>query len=142
MMQILFTKSDYILSKVIRYLTGEPISHCAILYKNWIVQSNLLGVRAIALDEFEKHSEIIYKVEVESDAEHLLYLLAGYGRARYDLGGLLYLGLRAIFPFLPKANLWQSTGMFLCTELVTQFISGSEQSDLTPMQLYKLLENK
>jgi hypothetical protein len=75
-------------------------------------------------------------------------MLEKYEFSVYDLPAMLFLGLsllvrRYLKLPLPKSNLWQSTGMFLCTEWVSVFLSQEENSMLTPWKLReKLLESK
>lgn len=136
-MQIIFTKNNSIMSRIIRRLTREPVSHCAILDEGYIVHSNLLGVNVSKPADF--HSEIMFRVEIEYDSDKLATSVEKYKGRFYDFGALLYMGARCIFKGLPKKNLWQCSGMFLCTEWVTQVLENREVSDITPYQLYLLL---
>lgn len=139
-MEIIFTKNNTVLSRLIRYLTKEPVSHCAIRDTDYIIHSNLLGINISRLEDF--HSEVLYSVEIPYDPEKLATSVEKYEGRMYDFGALLYLGLRCIFKGLPKQNLWQCSGMFLCTEWVTQVLDGKEVSDITPYQLYLELKEK
>lgn len=125
------------MSRIIRRVTKEPVSHCAIHDSTYIVHSNLLGVNVSKPEDF--HSEIVFSVEIEYDSEKLAASVEKHRGQLYDFGALLYLGLRCIFKSLPKKNLWQCSGMFLCTEWVTQVLENREVSDITPYQLYVLL---
>lgn len=139
--QIHFTKSRSPLSWLIRKVTKEPVSHCAIQYKEWIIHSNLLGVRALPANKFS--NQIQYSVPAEVSLNGLVEALVAHGRASYDFGAILFLFLRLIFPrFVPKKNLWQSSGMFMCTEWVTQVLGGEADSMITCMKLYKKLSDK
>lgn len=135
-MQVLFTRSNSILSRMIRHVTGEPVSHCAISCGGWIVHANLLGVHVELPQTFTKHSEVVYSIELPYDQDKLMVTLSKYDQRPYDFGALLYLGLRFLLPFLPVKNLWQTTGMFLCTEWVTEFLFGGEDHTITPYHLY------
>lgn len=135
-MQVLFTRSNSILSRVIRRVTGEPVSHCAISCGGWIVHANLLGVHVELPQTFTTHSQIVYSVDVPYDQDKLMATLAKYDQRPYDFGALLYLGIRFVLPWLPAKNLWQTTGMFLCTEWVTEFLFGGEDHTITPYKLY------
>lgn len=139
-MEILFTRSNSPLSRIIRHLTKEPVSHCAISINGWIIHSNLYGIHADPIEKFT--SEVIYRVPVEYNAEALISALAAYQGKHYDFGALLYLGLRSVCPVLPKKNLWQTTGMFLCTEWVTTVLDEKEDSMITPYQLYLKLKDR
>lgn len=136
-MRILFTKSKSLLSYLICAVTKEPVSHCALEIHGWVIHSNLYGVHAEPLEDFR--GEIVYSVEVPYKEEALISGMAKYQGRMYDVGALLYLGLKYLLPFLPKKNLWQSSSMFLCTEWVTQVLDGRADSMVTPYKLYERL---
>lgn len=138
-MRILFTTSDSPLSRLIRKVTSEPVSHCAFEVGGWIIHSNLKGVHVETPQTFTQKSRIIYSIDIPFDLEKLIHTFGRTMNREYDFGALLYLGARAICPWLPKKNLWQCTGMYLCTELITQYLGSSENSMITPYQLYKEL---
>jgi hypothetical protein len=140
-MRILFTRSNSLLSRLIRKVTGEPVSHCALECSGWVIHSNLRGLHVELPQTFLRKSEIVYSVEIPYDMGLVMHALSKYEGKGYDIGALLYLGLRSLLPFLPKKNLWQSTGLFLCTEWVTQVLSGREDHMITPYGLYKRLSN-
>lgn len=141
-MRILFTENDSILSKLIRLVTEEPVSHCALECGGWVIHSNLLGVHVELSQTFCKNSTVLYSLDIDLDINKIMSALSRYEGSRYDLGAMLYLGLRCIFPFLPKKNLWQSSGMFLCTEWITEVLDGNEDSLITPYKLYVKLKEK
>lgn len=135
-MRILFTRSGTPLSRAIRAVTKEPVSHCAIQLGELVVHSNLYGVHLETLHYFQTHSEIVYEVDIPDNIEGLHNSLDRDEGKWYDIGALLYLGLRYVIPCLPKKNLWQCSGMYLCTEFVTEVINGEADSLVTPYQLY------
>lgn len=139
-MQILFTTSNSLLSRLIRRVTKEPVSHCAIAHNNWVIHSNLLGVHMELASTFTKHSKVVHSVQIPENMDKLMHVMSQYDQRPYDFGALLYLGLRFCMPFLPAKNLWQTTGMFLCTEWVTEFLFGGEDHTITPYQLYLRLK--
>lgn len=141
-MRILFTKSSSPLSRVIRAVTKEPVSHCAIDCSGWILHSNLYGVHVELPQTFTSHSEIVYSIDIPFDINKIMATLAKDELKFYDYGALLYLGLRYLFPFLPKKNLWQSSNMYLCTEWVTDVLASNPDSMITPYQLYLQLVSK
>lgn len=153
-MRILFTKSDTILSKLIRNVTEEPISHCALEFNfsscyRYVVHSNIKGLHKEPLCSFKETSEVVFALERKennffqdvNDFWKLQRLLEKYPKAPYDFGAFLFLGAslflrdRLNLP-LPKSNLWQSSGMFLCTEWVSEFVNEKDDSMVTPYQLY------
>ena len=141
-MQILFTTSRSPISWLIRRITGEPVSHCAIQVGSFVVHSNFFGVHIEPISVFLEKSRVVFSVEIASNHQKLMKSLSTNWHHPYDFGALLYLGLRYLCPLLPKANLWQSSGMFMCTEWVTTVILGKQDSLLTPYQLYLRLNKK
>ena len=140
-MELLFTTSAYPTSWLIRKITGDDCSHCAIRYKDYVVHSDFLGVREIPYRVFIQQNKIIHTLSGPKNAKSKSYILDKYEGKRYDFGGLLYLGLRYLLPnIVPKQNLWQASGMFLCTEFMTEVISSEEDSMITPHKLYKRLQ--
>ena len=144
-MKIIFTRSDKKFSKMIIDITEEPVSHCAILIDNaWVIHSNLLGVHVEHISTFTKASHILYSVDVPDMPVDKILSNCSYGT--YDYGAFIFLGgsllLRKYFKnIMPKQNLWQTTGMFLCTEWITKNLADKEDGMITPYQLYlKLLD--
>lgn len=143
-MRILFTRSEKIVSKLIRRVTGEPVSHCAIQVGDWVIHSNFLGVHPERIDKFLKGGVTIWAaVELPNDyPKILLNTFEGWGK-RYDFGAMFYLLARAIFPWLPKKNLWQCSDMFLCSEWVAHVVEDDDDAMITPYRLaMRLLEQK
>ena len=141
-MDILFTTSKYPTSWLIRKITGDDCSHCAIRFKNLILHSDFMGVRIIPERDFLKKNIVLHTLKGVNSDMGIFSILHKYSGKRYDFGGLLYLGLRYLLPFLPKANIWQTSGMFLCTEFITEVINGQEDSLITPHRLYERLKEK
>lgn len=135
-MQILFTRSNSLLSRIIRGVTGEQVSHCALQAGGFVVHCNLLGLHIEEARSFKQKSTVVYTIGIVDDYTRLFLLFATYRHSQYDFGALFYLGLRYLCPWLPKVNLWQTTGMFLCTEWISKYLRGEEYSMLTPSQLY------
>jgi len=140
---IIFTRSCSPLSLLIRRVTREPVSHVGILLGGrWVIHSNLLGVGIDNLKSFlDSGSEIVFIHPTGLGADSILDALADTDTSLYDFLGLLYLGLRGLLPFLPSQNLWQVTGMYICTEWVTEVLDKHPDSNITPYQLYKQLQS-
>lgn len=140
-MKALFTRNNSPLSRLIRFLTREDVSHCAIESGPVVYHSNLLGgVHLETSKHFRSRNIVVYEVELADNLARLEHALDKYELAGYDYLGLIYLGLRCVLRFLPKANLWQSSGMLLCTEWAQEVIEGEMDSSMTPYQLYKHLK--
>ena len=150
-MKILWTKSNLPLSVLIQKVTHEPVSHVGILLNGKVIHSNMRGLSITKEADFRKSLDVVYEIEMpfDSEAEDKLLKLIDRDKGNfYDIGALVFLGicftLRAVFKIpLPKHNLWQATGMFLCTEWVSKALNDKEDSMITPYGLYlKLLANK
>jgi len=149
-MKILFTRSKSPLSWLIRAVTREPVSHCAVLYNGLVAHSNLLGLHLTGENHFRETTEVVYEVTIPSIDQHedhqkFWKLLDEEEGSLYDFGALLFLGfcliLRSIFKIpLPKSNLWAASGMFVCTEWVTEVVSEEEDAMITPYGLYLKLK--
>jgi hypothetical protein len=144
-MNILFTRGNNPVSSMIMGLTKEPVSHVAIELDGFVIHCSLLGTKVVKSIDFRMHCTVVYCVAM--DRYKLSKVLAMlYKKPMYDYTGLMYLGLRyglkRVFGWsIPKANLWQVSGMTICTEFVTQIIDEKQDSLITPYRLYKRLIN-
>ena len=143
-MRLLFTQSDQFGSRFIRSVTGEEVSHVAIQLGRFVLHSTLdRGVHIVSIRRFLATREVIHSIKIDAKFNQILAILAKYEESPYDYGAFLYLGMRILLSKIgieiPKANLWGTTGMFLCTEFVTQVLYGEELDYLTPGQLYRRL---
>jgi hypothetical protein len=140
MLKILFTRSTRIGSKLIRWGLKEPTSHVAIESSGLVFHANPSGVIIEPLEHFKKHSETLFEVELEDGLDSLKKQINTHWRAPYDWGSVLWLTLRSLLKKvgikISKANLMNSTNMFICHEWVTQVLDGTEDTETTPYQLY------
>lgn len=147
MISILFVRGTSVLSKLIMYATGEDVSHVALQWDELVVHSNLLGVQVAFLAEFIEKDIPIHTIDLGDTPELRDKLTSAILTRRshlYDFGAFLFLGISLILHKklglpMPSRNLWQCNGMFLCTEFVTDILSGRENSLITPGQLYTTL---
>lgn len=143
MITILFTtgkKSP--ISWLIRKVTKEDCSHCVIRYGDLVIHSDFFGVRVETIETFLKRAKVLHQVRFEDVEFDLKNVLENHTGKMYDVLGFFYLGLRLLFPFLPKKNLWQTSGMYLCTELVSSVLDNEELSSITPHKLYTKLKDE
>jgi len=141
-MNILFTQGNSVVSKLIRWALQSPISHVAIEKDGLIYHSNLLGLHIQPLQHFLKKSTVLHQVPVE-DNGRLLQVMGRAWHVPYDFIAFLCMGLRAVLKKivrLPKADIRQITGMYICTEFVTEVLDGDEKQ-LTPDELLWRLTN-
>jgi hypothetical protein len=142
--RILFTTTDKFASRAIHHLTGEDCSHVAIQVGSVVIESSFTGVRLRSFSDFAAHNTIVHTVVALVSWKVVLRKYATYQHRGYDVFGLAHLGLRYLTKKyipgnvveLPKVNLWAVSGMFTCTEFVTQLLDGHEDSMITPHQLY------
>lgn len=141
MIKILFTKNNTLGSKLIRNITKESVSHCAIGFGDYVLCSNLkYGVHLDLYTDFIKENKIVYKIEKQGSPAQMFKLLYKYINNRRDYFIYARLVMRYLFPrLITKPNLWNITGMFLSTEFIAQYLYQKELH-LTPGQLYKELK--
>lgn len=148
MTKILFTSTDKGIGPLIRWATGEDCSHCAIQWDELVIHSNWKGVNITFLSEFLEENTIVHSIEVPEDRDKITNAIVNNIGKLYDTGALLFCGIvlfcrKALNLDWPKKNLWQSTGMYLCTEFVTEYLEGEQDSMITPHKLYiRLVESK
>lgn len=148
MIQIGFTQSDKFFSKVIRGVTKEDVSHCVIIVDDlWVVHANHKGVHTQYIGSFLEENRIMDWVDTDIELSKVYDLLRAHEDDTYDMGGMIFSGLallaRRVCPsIVPKRNLWQTTGMEMCTELVTLLTFGKDGVDsmITPGQLCQKLK--
>jgi hypothetical protein len=114
----------------------------------WVMHSNWKGVHVETIREFSKSNRIVHKVVISNENAQLDVQMMQSGGSPYDIGALLFDGIvllcRRVLHMRkwPKINLWNSSGMFLCTELVTDFLYGTPDPLITPYKLYLKLKGE
>lgn len=147
-MYVLFTTSQLPLARLIRWATGEDCSHVAIREGNWIYHSNIKGVHVEHLNDFLKKNKVVHSIPIPVRIGHVHSAYSKYKGSKYDTAGLLFAGFvlfcrKALnLRSWPKVNLWQSSGMFMCTEFVNLALDREVDSLITPGQLYRRLSNE
>jgi hypothetical protein len=148
-MRLVFTSSSSIVSKAIMFLTGERASHVALELEEAVIHSSLYGPEVITKDQFYSKRTLVYALNLPTslDSTKAIVHIAKYDKRLYDYRGLLYLGVRYATKkylgiSLPKVNLWQITGMYTCTEFVSELVLGYEDSLITPYKLYLKLRRE
>jgi hypothetical protein len=144
MITVLITAGHNPAAALIKALTDEPASHVALRWGPWVLHANFSGVRWDKYKDFATKAAILDEIPIDMPIERLLWLSAQHvEHGKYDFGGFAYIGcklaLGKIGIKLPKKNLWQMTGMHMCTEWITDAAFGEEDSMITPWQLRNLL---
>lgn len=148
MLKALFTTEDHGIAPLIKWATGEDCSHCALQWDDLIIHSNWKGVNITTLQEFLKENTIVHSVDLPEDHDKIVNAITSNIGHLYDTGALLFCGIvlfcrKALgMKNWPKVNLWQSSGMYLCTEFVSQYVYGEADSLITPYKLYERMSQK
>lgn len=144
-MKVLFTTSKTLGSWLIRKVTGEPFSHCAIQIEygeyDFVIHASTDGVEILPLEFFIQHNRIQEVVDLPNQ-EPLHANLHRYVKKSYDYFSLLWLGLAFLCRWPLKRNNWAVTKAFTCTELVTALLYGTENSVITPYGLFLKLRRE
>jgi len=141
-MEVLFARSTKIGSILIQEVTKEDCSHCAILDSSisMVVHSSFGGVARLPLKDFLAGHTIVHRVRLGIELNEAKIPFG----ASYDYAAFLYLGLKFLLMQigikLPKVNLLNISGAFICTELVSLEVLGAVDSTITPHQLYEKLK--
>lgn len=133
---VLFTKSKTLGSWLIRKITGEPVSHCAIRVDNLVIEASGVGIIVLPYDKFCKEDTVVFEVPVSGFKDDLTNMLSKYIGHNYDYMRLLYLGWVYLTKSKEDANIGHISGSYLCTEFVTTELYGQLDTEITPYQLY------
>lgn len=158
-MRLIWTKSDLILSKFIRWGLNTDCSHFAIVFDSpaggLMFESNLLGTHPKFYRSALKHMEVVHEIELDIplDVEDKIWdsVIDKYDDKSYDYGAFFYFCWRALLkklfkiPF-PSKNKWAKNDSYLCDELyqVMENYVKDLKIDLAitpPHDLYELLKD-
>lgn len=149
--KILFSTKYNFFSNLIRSITNESVSHCAIEIpeQNIVIHSTIYGVHIESAINFRKHNKIIYELESTKyyNESFINIIISNNEFKLYDIPAFLFIGFSLILKKylkipMPKSNLWNTTGM-LCTEWVTTVVSKKSDPMITPYKLFlKLLKSE
>lgn len=141
-MEIIFTKQDVVISRLIRKVTGEPVSHVAFIYMGNVYHSNHKGASICTLKKFRKTSEIVYRLKLPKKYDLCFhYQFARLEDSAYDLPAALYAGWRILLNkylgiAFPAVNKFNFKNAYMCTELAQKVMKIDVDSFITPYALY------
>lgn len=146
MTYILFTRGNNWYSDLLCGILQEPVSHVSIYQDRYVYHSDLLGVRQEPYKTFSKRQKLELRVKVDR-IDELEAKYEVHKNSLYDVGAAVFIGLaflarRYLRMPMPKSNLWQTTGMFMCTEWTTEVEYDAEDSMITPYGLYRKLRDE
>jgi len=151
-MRILFTRNNKsMFSRAIQWASGWNASHVAIEMEGMVFHSNLLGPRCDLLEDFEKKAEIVREIQLETnyyDAVRLMHFYLKRNHRTYDF--LLFLTLGMVLavkklnnqlggqsPELDRKLIFRTSGAYLCTEFVGEFLYGNENQFTLPEEIWE-----
>lgn len=142
--KILWTKNKLPLSHLICAVTKEPVSHVVVCQHGQVMHASITGVKTIPEEVFRKKNTIVFELEGQVPDSWFSEQVLRWVNKPYDLGAMFFLGISLLLRRylklpLPKSNLWQSSGMFLCTEWASLVTEEKADSMITPFGLYKRL---
>lgn len=130
---ILFTQGEGWTSRIIRWRTQSPYSHVALVVEPTIhlgIESHTgrpSGVRAFDLRKLSSDAVDVFraKPQFQFDADAVIRFLVAHLGARYDLQGVIWLGVLKLFGLKERANRFQREKDYFCSELVYEaFAAG------------------
>ena len=145
-MRVLFTRNNKsIFSRAIQWASGWDASHVAIEMEGMVFHSNLFGPRCDLLEDFQKKSEIVREIQLETnyyDAVRLMHFYLKRNHRTYDFLLFLTLGLLLVIRKLNREEIdrkliFRTSGAYLCTEFVGEFLYGNENQFTLPEEIWE-----
>jgi hypothetical protein len=149
-MRIIFTTNEKFWSKVFKYLTGEPVSHVAMLFDVYedklTIDCSTDGGRLMTWDKFLSMNTLKYSINLPSDEAvdkelfHKSLFLVG---KTYDMPAYIYGIWRGIlWRFFnvpaPSKNKLSKPNLYCCTEIflpISEILKREYQIDFGDMDL-------
>jgi len=89
---VVFSTSNHLLSKIIRFFTKSQVSHCSVWFTLFgvplVLQASVGGVKPALLSEWMKHNKVVQKLKLRIDVTAGLTEALGLLNAGYDYVGL------------------------------------------------------
>jgi hypothetical protein len=157
MTKIVFTATNTLLGRLIRWVTRSKVSHVFIEYPSqkwggqWALESGAVGVRKVPAER-ARH-DIVFEFECVKIPDRAFKQIGQYVGTRYDVGGL--------FVFAWAKIVWRWSGRKIrkplnnthgqfCSELVSRFFKAANIIDdrladpelVSPQTIYSICVNK
>ena len=121
---VVFSTSNHLLSKIIRFVTRSKVSHCSVWFPLFgvpvVLQASIGGVKPALLSEWVKHNKIVKKFKPLIDVTEGLGEAVKLLNTKYD-----YIGLLGYIPVLvgrwlkqKVKNPFASPTRVVCSEFV------------------------
>jgi hypothetical protein len=154
-MRILFTKCNTLISKTIRTVLDEPVSHIGLEFDNdFVIHSDFFGTRIEKVDHYISENIVVYSITIplKNEIETLFEIMSKSLSNNYDFSAIAYFAWRLLLKKVfntkfPEKNKLGDNHAYICTEML-QFISdekleklqGKDLGMMTPYQIYLLLK--
>ena len=153
--RILFSTTTNLISRIIRWFTDSPVSHCSLLYfdvdfgQEMVLESTLEGVRIIPYEVFKQHNNIVRVFIPETPLKQGFAKVGEKLGTFYDFAGLLGMLWVLLGRWFKRKfkNPWDNPQALFCSEFVAQvlrwsYYPGTEYwvpENMTPADLYRFL---
>lgn len=162
MIEFIWTTSDNLISKTIRWGLDEDCSHFAIRFGDIVFQSYKGRVREDSYWDFAKNNKILHRIRPRSIPDTVVSaihtkLRSIIGNSKYDFLAIYYWAWRGILKKffnrpIPRINLWGSRSHYYCVEVVLPIkkelkqyfgldLEGMDVEMLSPHMFYELLKD-
>lgn len=135
-MKLVWTKSNSVLSQVIRFICGQDCSHFSFVFESGsrglMFESNLLGTHPTFYKTSLKNHSVVHEksLEIPIDVEDEIWdlMVQKYDGRSYDFGGAIFLGLSLAMERIfkmprPQVNRWAKSDKYFCDETYDIFNS-------------------
>lgn len=142
-MKLVWTKSNLILSTLIRWGLDVDCSHFLIVFESpsggLCFESNLLGTHPRFWKNDQKNLTVVHQIDVAIpiEVEDRVWdvVVDKYDGKSYDYGAFAYFCWRAILKKvfkipMPAKNKWAKTGAYLCDEVYMSLVDAGVLPDL------------
>jgi len=134
-MTFIFSTTDHVLSRFIRWMSKSKVSHCAVglvLYgQPFVLSSSLLGVEMVTRERWLQDNRVVVELSVPTgEAPHPSLFLSHLGEG-YDYSGMLgYLFIWLARWFRKRVrNPWSSPTRVVCSELLVRAMQVRRRVD-------------
>lgn len=142
-MNILFTRRNKIGSRIIRWVTGEEVSHVAIDFGDFVAGMGFTGLTIEPTKYFYSIHEVVATREFDGNLQDVIATLDNHYPKGYDYPALIWLGLALLcqrffgFPKTITRNPWQKKHLDFCTEFASRILGRNDGPIMTPGRLLK-----
>jgi len=151
---VCFSTTDSLISKIVRWITRSEVSHCMITYRDetfdrvMVLEADWFGFSNVPWSVWKRKNTLLERHSIikvdEQKTTISLSKLVDYLGSGYDYKGIISLSLRR---FLKRfKNPFQSSSKLFCSESVVMFLEdfgvvSDDCSSYTPQDVLELVRN-